>query len=642
MAGPWSPAISLTLRNRRLGMHRFAWRQLYAGAEADAPVAACITDAGTLLRARNDGGNVDVARTPNPGDGATFSSWSNVASATAGTAVALAAVPGEVVLLYLGNGGRDLTVRTSADDGVSWSAPSVLYTESSAISDVALSTWKGFGGDLAAFYVRGAEVLHVRRSSGTWGGSGTLWPHGSAVSSLSGVGCWHDGADFQVVLTGVASPSGRPTAWAASVGDFLGVPDAWTSLVAMVDTDAAAAVSFDAPDGFSVFADPWVVFNREQSGDVAEQRAYMTAPASSFSVSETYREPWPLAAAAPDGCAFTSYRDDPRCWVCTTSGVWVAERLAETRDLSGALVAAEWEQSAGRTRARFTLDDSGGDVLTGLAPSVGMDLRVVGDGGVAQLFNIARVERVFAGDGRRTVRLDCVGPWELAAQFEAVRPEVFPPGGDTRGDIFAAIAGRSGVPTTSGGASWTGTPGFALAPGESARSGLLRLMAPTADVVRHEDGFLELHQLVDAAVATWGTGGEPVLWARWLESAPSANWVRLQGDGRVTDAADHSMVHSMGARFDVHRDLGATTNSLAADYAAGLLERRGREAAALELGLPYQEGMRLYDPVWVEVPELDVAGGYRIVGLRAEYARGPKAGKWETVATLAADDDVTV
>ena len=56
------PVVSLTAANRRANVHLLRWQRWYTGAENDSPHTCAVADDGSLLRARNDGGNLRVSR----------------------------------------------------------------------------------------------------------------------------------------------------------------------------------------------------------------------------------------------------------------------------------------------------------------------------------------------------------------------------------------------------------------------------------------------------------------------------------------------------------------------------------------------------------------------------------------------------
>lgn len=158
------PFILAVLRAERLGVQAMRWTRYYTGAEPDSPHDNCLANDGSLIRARNDGGTIKVSRVAAPGSGSTYSSWTNVATGSSGKGVSLAsrAATGEVILAYVA-GANSVRVRTSSDNGATWSGETTIITEASidwcAVGQVT-------GGDACLLYNVGATVKRLRRTAG--------------------------------------------------------------------------------------------------------------------------------------------------------------------------------------------------------------------------------------------------------------------------------------------------------------------------------------------------------------------------------------------------------------------------------------------------------------------------------------------
>ncbi len=427
------PAVTLALSNARHGRPVLNWTRYYSGAEANGPVAACLSPAGTLIRARNDAGTIKVSRVASPGPGSTYSSWTDLdTGATSGTGVALVALPTEIVIIYVSSTGTLLRTRNSTDDGATWSSASTILTESTnPISWVALGSWNGINGNLAAFYLTqpfGDKTLlrRVRRTSGTWAASGTTWTRTSSIHRLTGLAALHDGADYQLVVTGSADTTERKFAWGALMGD-LGLPaNAWSTLIPIVDFDAASTVELSAPSVTQIGTRSAATYALEETGDVAYRRNHLTIAESV--TADAFLEPYPIEPANTHEAAITGYRNlGTQVWMVTPSGVWRAT-LGQARDLSPRLVAARWTFGPSVHSAEFTLDNTDGELFADgqLAPRPGMDLSLAagygsGTNNAPQFaspreFVIQSVEHVWDSvRGARNVKVRCGGPWDYAA-----------------------------------------------------------------------------------------------------------------------------------------------------------------------------------------------------------------------------------
>ncbi|MGE5595521.1 MAG: hypothetical protein ACM3S1_05740 [Hyphomicrobiales bacterium] len=218
LASARKPALTLTARASRGGMPLFPWTRLYSGSEPDSPHAAALTPAGTLVRARNDSGQLRVQRVANPSPASNFSAWTTLASGLlAGGGIALAARTGEILMLY--TTGTALVRRSSTDDGATWSSPTTILTEASNIGSIAAAF--NSLGNACAFYTLGTSTTlkHVRRTSGTWAASGTTWTRASSVASLTGLAAVSNG-DFQLLITGTAATTDHRRVWGAIMGDL--------------------------------------------------------------------------------------------------------------------------------------------------------------------------------------------------------------------------------------------------------------------------------------------------------------------------------------------------------------------------------------------------------------------------------------
>jgi len=220
------PFILATLRAERLGVQTMRWTRYYTGGEGDAPHDNCLANDDSLIRVRNDAGAVKVSRVTTPGSGSTYTNWSTVATATSGKGVSVAsrASTGEVILAYVA-GGNSVRVRTSSDNGATWSGETTIVTESS-VDWVAVG--QVTGGDACLFYNVGATVKRLRRTTGTWDGSGTAW--GSTVGGVTGIGVESSGNHYFVAVTATESSPAAKRVWASTL---FGVPllNVWTSNV---------------------------------------------------------------------------------------------------------------------------------------------------------------------------------------------------------------------------------------------------------------------------------------------------------------------------------------------------------------------------------------------------------------------------
>lgn len=666
------PALNLTLQNSRHRRPLLNWTRYYSGAENNGPCAAALTAAGTLIRAHNDAGTLKVSRVASPDENSTYTSWSTVdASATPGTGVALCALPAELVLLYVKDSGDDLTVRTSTDDGATWSSASTILSETTnPISWVALGSWNGVNTNLCAFYLTqpsGSETLlrRVRRTSGVWAGSGTTWTRGSYTDQLTGISAYHDSGDYQLVITGTAATTGKITAWGTLMGDLALPSNAWALPQPIVEFDSASTVNLSAPSVFRADLNTYATFAQQETGDVAHFRNHATVVEATNA--DAFLEPYPIEPANTHEAAVTGYRNlASELWMVTPNGVWKAE-LGETRSLGTRVLAARWSFGPSTHSAEFVVDNTDGALLPGASESSdaiqirpGMDLQLfagygsgtdgAGQFGQARRFVIQSVEHVLdrtsgasltsdpSKSGRRNVKMRCGGPWTTLRRWRAPRAISIAESTESRIDLVRRYAGRAGIQLlgTAGTDMSTQEPGFALNPGESADVAIQRLMAPADEVLRTESGDLTIAVAPTSSSEDYGGAAEhPVSSAIALDPVSQHNWHRTVGPDRYADAYDFEAIAREGQAFDVSRQLFATTDAIAEDYAERTLERLQRDSPRLRLTVPYHAGQTLWDVVTVTVPELDIeAVDYRVIGLTAHYERGPAGARFDHILEL--------
>ena len=245
------PHVRVTVRAERWGVPLLPWERLYRGDERDCPHALAVTGGGVVIRARNDGGSLSVSRVANPGPDSPWGAWTALGPvAEEGSGVALAAHGNEVLLASIAEGGLALTLRRSTDAGATWEAARILVRETAAIGWLALAT-RPSDGDACAFYTQGANMLKaLRRRAGSWDAAGGAWNRGAGVSVLTGVAATHDGADYRLIVSGRAHPSGRKQVWSGLLGDGGFPSDLWSGLNAIAESDASSAREFAGPGIF--------------------------------------------------------------------------------------------------------------------------------------------------------------------------------------------------------------------------------------------------------------------------------------------------------------------------------------------------------------------------------------------------------
>ena len=122
---------------------------------------------------------------------------------------------------------------TSADSGASWGAEVTVRAEGSAVAFVAVA-FNLSTADACCFYSVGTTVKRLRRTAGTWAGSGTAWT--LSVASVSGLGAAHNGGDFAVLVSGTEVTTTHKRVWITLMGDTNLPANAWATLVNVAES----------------------------------------------------------------------------------------------------------------------------------------------------------------------------------------------------------------------------------------------------------------------------------------------------------------------------------------------------------------------------------------------------------------------
>jgi hypothetical protein len=619
------PALRVLLSRRRAAIPLLAFSPPETLAGTEAPHALAVSGAGTRIQVLNDAGTLRVRR-----DGG---AWSGaIATLPAGAPVALAAVPGELVIAYAD--GTALRTLSSIDDGLTWTAPVTRVTEAVVIGSVALAGRQS-NGNLCAFYSLGTTpvVKRLRRTSGTWAASGTTWTAGSAWATITGLAAVHAPNDFHLIVTGTAPLTGDAIVGAHLMGDGTLPANAWFGPTLIARADALSGVAFERP-AIAWAGLPVAAWREVHAGPVADARV-MLAQAVSGTLAP-WAEPVPFTRDAPFGLALAATATE---LVAGSVAAMRSAPLADTLDVSDRLRELRWRLGPVASAGAIVLDDRGDDAggQPLLSPGAGIEVSLgyrSGPGGAPEYGltlrgAVALVERSRRG-GQQAVRLAVEGPWERLAAYRAPATWLAP-AGSTRGSAISWLAARAGIPLSSAGdlppsGAWTTeTVGFAIQAGESALAAALRLFEPTPDALRAESGF-EICGLTpsDPVAATLGGPGHPLL-AFEPAAGTRPAWVRIQGPDRSAEAFAGADLLRDAPALRARREMGATSDSLATAFADRLLARLRRASPVARARVPLHAGFQLYDVVAVVHPLAPGgAANYRVLGLEVDYRAGTR------------------
>ena len=649
------PALRVVVSKTRHGIDILDWTGFYSGSEADMPHASAVPADGSLIRARNTAGTVYTQRVINPTAISTYSAWTNTATATSTTPIALAALGTEVLLAYVDNAGLTIEVRTSTNSGATWSAAVAVVTEASAIGSLALAYSPS--GNACLFYTlgtTGTTLKRLRRTSGTWAASGTNWSRSGSVATLTGVAACHDGSDFALLLTGTEVTTTHHRAWAVRMGDLVLPTNAWSALTNVAEADSASTVTFTHPAVANVAGQLHAYFTQHETANVANDRTMYSRPTIGAGAGGQWSEPAPHEAHNAQGVTFPSV-SGADVWLTTPARVWHASR-GDQDDVSAAAVSASYQLAPGGSSATVVLD---GTAARASALALGATLELspgyrsgtagAAEYGTSQTFTITQirtVKRLTRTSGTLTasgtnLAVTAVGAWGALERWHAPQAWQTAAALITRAAIFSRIARRAGIDVTSASSphtpssDWTTyQPAFAIAAGESGGNIARRLLAVVPDFARDSaaNGGIEVAGLTasDPVTAYGGSGEMPLLSLAIDEAERPANWLRVQGPDRYADTFDFRDIYQNGPHLRDVRNLDATTDAKANAWAANAL---AREISTTQRGraiVPFDASLELYDGV-------DVTGGsatYRAGALALDYKRSPQGATYTLEITL--------
>jgi hypothetical protein len=648
------PDVRLYASATRASVPLLRWARWYDGdGEADSPVAAAVTVAGTLLRARNHSGTVYHGRTTTPAIHDDYTPWNSLgAIALSGSGIALATKTGEITLVYVNAAGTGLMVAHSANDGATFATATQRATEASAIGAVTIAY--NADGDLCLFYTLGTTTTlkSLRRTAGTWAGSGTTWSKSASVASLTGLAaCWQ-AYNFGLIITGTEVTTTTRKVWNARMGDGDLPPDVWSNLSTITEADAASGTTYAGP-AVVCLLEPHITYAQIEAGNVAHTRDMYAHPCTQDEVSSTrWTEPAPHEAGSAYGVALCASAEgaDRDVYAVTPAGVWHAVAYQYSDELDGTrLISATYHIGPTSARARLELsnpnetlnnlpNDDYPQLFPGaaviIAPGYASGTAQAGEFGVYPQFTVDRItyrHRPSVPSPQSSVLVvDCVGPWEIVGAWRAPQAWQIAAGTSTRNTIFQRLAARAGYRVYTGTTSsdWTAySPAFAIAAGETGDSVLRRLLAVVSDHVRADaDGFtVQDCQDDDASVVTYGNSdNHPILAIDYQDGLQESNWTRLTGPDRYDDAADYASVYTAGPRLRPLRNLDASTNAKATAGATGALRRATVARTFGSITVPFHAGQELYDVVAINSTPIGLsAQPQRVIGLTLAYHRGP-------------------
>lgn len=418
-----TPYVEVEAHNTICGVVRLDWERLYSGAEDDYFHGLTLPGDGSMVRVRvtppTDSRKLYRQRIANPNPQSDFSQWVYTEQYNA-LVVACCALGAEVSIFWV-KGDRALYQMKSTDYGVSWGTPQLLdYTPTTAVNGIA-AAYKP-NGDVALFFADQSTLYVKKRLSGVWQDK-VAWD--KSTGDLSGVATVYDG-DWNLLVTG-KDTDGSFKLWSLVYGDGGEISaGSWSDLkvIASAPSDGDFEyyrVFLDKPDVERCF------FVEKFAGNQAYQRPFWshTVAGTKF-IDDLWREPVPFDLSSEYGLAIAHYGD--YCWLSSPNGVWRAELVEKSLELTPDVVNVKEEISPESGRLTVELRNDGGQYsspgegdLSALDIGCGLDFspgyvtsratEVLRPNGAGDEENIARAT---SGAGKHWQDVDDVDPDEGA------------------------------------------------------------------------------------------------------------------------------------------------------------------------------------------------------------------------------------
>ncbi len=664
-----SPYVQVTATAKKGGSHLLRWTRWYTGGESDTPHAATVANDGSLIRVRNNAGDLRVSVVAAPAiDSVYTSSGSLAVGLVVGSGVAIASSSTEVIVAY--TRGTSLYVRTSANNGVTWTAEALLFNEGAAVGFIGLGIRQS-NSDACLFYSVGANLKRARRTAAVWAGAGTAWTN--TMATITGVSAIHDAFDYLVAITGTQTTALTRRVYTAQMGDLALPINVWGALNSVQESDVASTTTFHGPHlTLLTGTDYRLAFSAREAGLAAYNRAFETHIPNANTPAQQWSTPSPHEVVTQHGLAlaFRPGSGATNVYATTPSGVWNAT-IAGTSDLSSRLRFARVRLAAASGKLVADFDNS--DALLFAVPSAAMPGLLVGgtlllqpgyrsgvvgapEYGVGWSFTVDAIRqklspRSDSSQRARTTTVEASGPLDQLRDFHNPQDWQVAAGALTRFAIADRIAGRAGfrVLNSSPSADWTAqVPSFAVSQGVASATALAQLLATVDDQVRHDEGTLTITSVpftgtgsppaaVYAYVAPDTAGQHQLVALELVDAPPGVNWLVAQGPDRYAFDSDPASVYQHGPRRRWLRSLAATSDALAIATADNALDRELALDTAAILTVPFNAGQELYDVIDLTYPDLGLAAAtrFRVIGIALDYDRTSKRPAYTNTLTLA-------
>ncbi|MBI2864895.1 MAG: hypothetical protein HYX94_10090 [Chloroflexi bacterium] len=611
------PYVELKAKENMASVTRYRWTRYYTGAEAITRHAATVPVDNSLIRARivANGGNWDLSysRVASPGSGSTYSSWNTLISTISNTAgLALASFGARVILVYVDAAGTGIYCLTSADNGATFGAETLVDTALASVTYLAV-TYRD-ANTIRLFYATSANIVYTVEwtLAGGWGAR-AAWTN--TATTITGLAARYY-QDYNLALSGTDA-TGDSHLWQCIYGDgyseFAGV---WGALKAIMSANtgtnvAHQHVSLTRTDAFRLIH--LELFTG--AGAYTIPMATHGLPGTDYD-DNLWREPWPLNITCSTGVVLSA--GSTSAWLTTPNGVWCATPV-------------DLDLTANLLSVRSVLSDQGGRLIAEVDNSTGTYLETASGKGEAWIgceLRLGQGYHTSAGNevsthlsywvtgyeltaepGKTRLILYAVSPWEILEAWRSDRQIAWAAGDASIKEILQYVLARVGFKLSLDNASgqlstvmpgFTITPAFTIKPGESAATAVRRLMDYLTDGVRFQNATAVFTDRTasDASVYTLGTT-HAIKSARYHSGhrPPLPNRAQVNTNGAFGLSHDWTHIELQGAINRQELVLNLTTETQADTHASALLRQATIAAKADQVTIPPSCGLELNDVV---------------------------------------------
>lgn len=649
---------------------RLTWSQVYSVAGSEMPHAMVIAADDSIVRVRNNAGNVERQRITDPTNESQWNSWTDTTwDCKAGFQVSLATTGAYVWMFYISPDGRIVKCHESSNYGATFGAFVNVHTCATINGTESVAGAVQNNGEPIVFFSCGDPAglqthLYVcKRTSGVWG-SASSWGK-SAIHRVKGLAVYKStSTDYNLLFGG--QDAGVIwyvwNFWSICYGD--GVDQAagtWANPVKLEVTDEGTQYGYSWPSlmRLDVYRALLVCsysgtnsYDRVHRMRVASGSTYMTSNWTDPAPFQADDRPYGMCLAyryGGDGYLYAACSH--KAWRAPVAGLpsvtftdrvkkyrlvdrWMGHKAGGMAIDMGDLIAPEmygelWlDNSDGELNSLGSGDyevmKRGSQVLVGR----GYETSEGGEYSNWPYLWLEDYEHVADFRGRSYVVLYLVGPWLLLSSMTARRQYYWEPGSESVFEISEHLMALAGLDLVGGGeqSSEVGTlkPWFVVYPGEDLRGAVLRALSKAPDFVFFSAATGYLKELADDEGSDYSYGGDGehvIISGRYGVRSPGYNHIEVfAGIDLFGDDLDIGEISLLGHRLQKIFDYGYTTDAQCAARATGQVRKHLATSRRGELVTLPNVGLQLFDVVTVTDGRCGISSEiYRVRGIEEVF-----------------------